>query len=60
MAGWVRNRADGSVELVAEGETEEVEGFLADLRGRMGHCIRQEKAGTGPATGQFTGFSIRH
>ena len=32
LAGWVRNRADGSVELVARGETEAVERLIALCR----------------------------
>ncbi len=32
IAGWVRNRKDGSVELVAEGEEGAVERFLAWCR----------------------------
>jgi acylphosphatase len=32
IAGWVRNRADGSVEIHAEGEPGELERFVAELR----------------------------
>ena len=35
VAGFVRNVPDGSVELVAEGPAEEVEGFLMALKERM-------------------------
>lgn len=32
LRGWVRNRADGSVECVAEGPRAVLEGLLGDLR----------------------------
>ncbi|MBI5362751.1 MAG: acylphosphatase [Planctomycetes bacterium] len=32
LAGWVRNRADGRVEVWAEGAEEDVEAFVAWLR----------------------------
>ena len=32
VAGWVRNRPDGAVEAVFEGEPEQVESMLAFLR----------------------------
>lgn len=32
IAGWVRNRADGSVEVYAAGEADQVERLIAELR----------------------------
>ena len=32
VAGWVRNRADGSVEALLSGPTEAVEALIAELR----------------------------
>jgi len=32
LVGWVRNRSDGSVELVAEGDEASLRGLLADLK----------------------------
>ena len=32
LSGWVRNRADGSVEFVARGVPADVEGLIADVR----------------------------
>jgi acylphosphatase len=37
LAGWVRNRADGSVEVEAQGEDQALEAFVAFLhRGPLG------------------------
>lgn len=32
VAGWVRNRADGCVEIAAEGPDERIDSFLGELR----------------------------
>jgi acylphosphatase len=60
VAGFVRNLTDGRVELVAEGRGPEVEGFLHEVRDRFASQIRDERCDTRPATGEFTGFEIRH
>lgn len=59
LTGWVRNLADDSVEIVAEGAPEPLEMF----RGWCGHgppCARVERlvCTTGPALGEFRSFSI--
>ncbi|MCS7014613.1 MAG: acylphosphatase [Gemmatales bacterium] len=43
VAGYVRNLRDGRVELVAEGQTEEVEAFLqAVAQAMIGYIVHQE------------------
>ena len=60
IRGWVRNRADGAVELEAEAERAIVESFLRDIR--IGPS-RAEVAGLAveniPPLGAETGFSVR-
>lgn len=60
VSGYVRNLPDGQVELVAEGEKHELVAFLDDVRERMVRYIRDERACTQPANGEFARFEIRY
>jgi acylphosphatase len=60
VTGYVRNLPDGRVELVAEGDRQEMNAFLEAIRDRLGNHIRDERHDIGPATGEFTTFEIRH
>jgi acylphosphatase len=42
LAGTVRNCIDGSVELIAQGEPDQVEGFLAAIAKHMGDYIADQ------------------
>jgi acylphosphatase len=58
VAGHVRNLLDGDVELVAEGEPNEVERFLAAVAGRMAPNIERADVHDVPPAGRH-GFYIR-
>jgi len=60
VTGYVRNCPDGSVELVAEGMPRELDGFLGDIHDHFFNNIRNERRDVQEATGEFTGFDIRH
>jgi acylphosphatase len=60
VSGYVRNEPDGRVELVAEGQPHELDAFLGEVRERFVVKIRDERVDIQPATGEFTGFNIRH
>lgn len=58
LAGWVRNRPDGSVEVLVEGSSASIEGFIEMLRaGPPGAAVadlrRSESNGTEPLPQPF-------
>jgi len=58
--GWVRNRWDGSVEVLAEGERATLERLLGDLRqGPRSAFVTDVNVEWEPATGEFYAFSVR-
>lgn len=61
VAGHVRNLADGRVEVVAEGESIELDNFLAAIRLEMSPYIRNvEVEAESPGSEHLVGFSIHH
>lgn len=59
IAGYVRNLEDGRVHLVAEGESAEIDAFLAKLAARMQPNIRHVDERPSESTGEFAAFEIR-
>jgi len=57
--GYVRNLPDGRVELVMEGQEEEMNHMLESIRERMTGFIRNVTSARAPATGEFSRFNIR-
>ena len=60
LTGWVRNRRDGSVEVVAEGELDQLKrlsGVLA--RGSRSSSVKEVKTRMQPASGEFGSFNVR-
>lgn len=61
VVGWVKNLADGRVELVAEGEERTLTKFLQQLRtGAMKNFIQHAEVAWDEATGEFREFEIRY
>ncbi len=59
LRGWVRNRADGTVEFVAEGPRPELERLLqAAHRGPRSAEVADVKAEWAPATGGLDAFDL--
>jgi acylphosphatase len=60
LTGWVRNRRDGSVEVLAEGEEKALLNFLSAMKsGPLGANIHKADATWQEATGEFQLFTIR-
>jgi len=60
VTGWVRNLADGRVELQASGESEEVDAFLEGIRqSELASLIRKESATALTTPPDTHGFEIR-
>ncbi len=60
LTGWVRNRPDGSVEVLAEGPRTPLDQLLEFLRHGPPHAVvKGVEADWPPATGEFQSFEIR-
>ncbi len=60
LAGWVRNRWDGSVEVVAEGERPLLERLVSALwRGPFSAEVTHVTEEWLPASGEFRRFQVR-
>lgn len=59
VTGFVRNLADGRVELVAEGARDELVAFQRAVQdSEVGPFVKHEQVAWEPATGGFRGFEI--
>ncbi len=59
LAGFVRNMNDGTVQIVIEGEPDEIENGVELLNEKMGGLIEGVNFKDSPGTGEFSGFSIQ-
>lgn len=60
VVGYVRNLHDGRVEVVAEGEPQEIDRFIEAIRGHMRGYVRDVQMTEAPATGRFSTFDVAH
>jgi len=60
VSGWVRNLADGRVELVCEGYEDTLAELLAKIKnGALRTYIQEVELEWSDATGEFSNFQIR-
>lgn len=61
LTGWVANRMDGTVYLIAEGEQQKIQRLIDFLRrGPPKAQVKNLKLNHLPPTNEFKNFSIRH
>ncbi len=61
VTGWVRNAADGSVEILCEGRDEDVERFIAQVKkGPPGARVTDIDRKDVPARGVFSRFGVEY
>lgn len=61
LSGWVRNLADGMVEVLAEGNLASLQELLVALHeGPDAAYVRDVKYHFSPATGEFREFDVRY
>lgn len=58
VSGFVRNLADGRVQLEAEGDKEEVRRFIAEVEDRLDTYIRHSERGESSRPASFREFRI--
>jgi acylphosphatase len=59
VSGYVKNLADGRVQVEAEGSAREIAAFLAALEERMHGFVRKSERSSENRPHQFSGFTIR-
>jgi acylphosphatase len=60
VSGWVRNRLQGTVEVVAEGEKARLEDLVSALRkGPPGSFVERVDPRWETSRGEYSGFTVR-
>lgn len=60
LKGWVKNLADGRVEIITEGKEADIKEFLDQiLKGQLNRYIKNTELSWEKPTGEFKDFDIR-
>ena len=60
VRGFVENREDGSVYMVAEGTEKDVEEFMIAIAENMGKNIKETRINQGRVGGDLTDFQVHY
>ena len=60
LTGYVRNEDDGRVEMVAQGELEDIEGCISDIGEAFGGYIRSVEMEDEVVRSDYRGFEITY
>ena len=58
LTGYVKNLPDGTVEMLAQGQPEDVEDCIKDIQNSFGGYIRQSQVNEVPPDPRYSGFII--
>jgi len=58
LTGWVRNILDGSVEMLAQGPSDDIDDCLRDINDTFADYIRETKIEQIPPNPQYKDFKI--
>jgi acylphosphatase len=59
ITGWVKNLHSGEVEIVAEGQEEDLKKFVSDIEGQFSTCITDKEIKWEEPSSEFKEFGIR-
>jgi len=59
VTGYVRNLPDGRVEMLVEGDADEITAFVKEVASRFTEYIREQSIFRHEFTGKFDGFTVR-
>ena len=60
IVGWIKNCADGRVEIVAEAKKPALDSFFNSIKKCMEFHLRDMSLSNEPATSEFSDFKIRY
>ena len=58
ITGWIKNRNDSRVEIIAEQQEEVLKQFLTRLQHSFSRYIQDVDVSWQPSTGEFNGFTV--